>query len=76
MMISIVAVMCHSLAGTPAVCHEELVMETDREIGTGAACANQPALAEWKGASKFAGDQWWIKRLRCVIGHAILRDET
>ena len=76
MQVSIVAVMCHALAGVPSVCHEELITKTEMENSIIECAMTQPALAEWKMNSKFASDQWWIKRIKCAPGDYVLKDET
>jgi hypothetical protein len=83
MEISIVAILCHALAAVPSpggladpgyVCHEELVMKTEMENSILACAMSQPALADWKMKSKFASDQWWIKKIKCVPGNYVLKD--
>ena len=75
MQISIIAVVCHALAGAPSdLCHEELITKTEMENSIIACALTQPALAEWKMNSKFAGDQWYVKRVRCVPGNYVLKD--
>lgn len=75
MQISIVAIVCHMIAAAPSdVCHEELIMKTETDGSSILACSNQAAIAEWKMNSKFAGNQWWIKRIKCVPGSYVLKD--
>lgn len=77
MQISIVAVMCHALAAAPSdLCHEELITKVEMEDSLTACIMSQPALAEWKMKSKFADDHWWIKRVKCVPGNYVLKDEA
>ena len=54
------------------LCHEEVIMEAD---GSMQACIiSQPALADWKGHSRFRGPQWRISRWRCIPGHYVVKD--
>jgi hypothetical protein len=73
MMITVVALMCHQLAGISSpVCHEEIVVQDDMPMQ--ACLLAQPALADWKSKSKYAGDQWTIARIRCIPGNYELKD--
>lgn len=75
MIITVAVTICHTLtatAGMPVpgptdVCEERIIMKTD-DTGSLTACINQPALADWKAKSLYAGEQWWIKKIRCVPG--------
>jgi hypothetical protein len=68
MMITVVALMCHSLAGiTSPVCHEEIVVKD--EMPMQACLISQAAIADWKERSlKYRGSQWIIGRVRCIPG--------
>lgn len=68
-MISIVALMCHGL-----LCHEVIVGNVEASVPT-SVCGNIAALAEWKGQSPYAGDDWYIKSVRCAPGKPVVRDE-
>lgn len=72
MNITIVAVLCQSLAGFPApACHEEIVTHVDSLQ----ACIMFPAnLAQWKMAGRFADDRWTISKVRCIPGTYEKRD--
>ena len=72
MTITVVAVLCQALAGIPApACHEEIVTKVDSLQ----ACIMFPAnLAQWKGAGRFAGDEWTISKVRCIPGSYEKRD--
>lgn len=72
MIITVVATLCHALAGIPAVCHEEIVTKDDMSIQ--ACMLSQPALAEWKAHSIYAGEQWTIRGYKCVPGSYEPRD--
>jgi hypothetical protein len=72
MFITLVAVVCHSLAGSPA-CVEEVVADSDTNKNlTLISCAlsAQAVLAQWKAADlTYRGDDYWINRYKCVPGH-------
>jgi hypothetical protein len=73
MQITIVAVMCHALAGISApVCREEIVVKDDMAM---MACTlSQPALAQWKSMSIYRSDSWWINRIKCVPGDYVIKN--
>ena len=67
MQISVVAVMCHSLAAiSRPVCREEIVVKDDMPIQM--CILSQAALANWKVRSIFRSDEWKIARIKCVPG--------
>jgi len=67
MQISVVAVMCHSLAAiSQPVCREEIVVKDDMPIQM--CILSQAALANWKVTSIFRSDEWKIARIKCVPG--------
>jgi hypothetical protein len=35
---------------------------------------SQPALADWKERSIYRGDQWWISRIKCVLGNYVPKE--
>jgi hypothetical protein len=75
MQITIVAIMCHGLAGIAApVCREEIVIKD--EMPMQACMLSQPALAEWKAASIYRADSWWISRIKCVPGDYVIKDRA
>lgn len=69
-MITLVATVCHSLAGiTTPVCHEEIV--TKGEI----ACAQaQMVIADWKAHTIYRGDNWSVRGYRCAYGDYVLKE--
>ena len=75
MLITIVASLCHSLAGIPAdipVCHEEIVAQ--QVMPMQACMMGQPEIADWKEKSIYRGDQWTISRIRCIPGEYQVKD--
>jgi hypothetical protein len=72
MFITLIAVLCHSLAGSP-VCVEEFVVDSDvNKDLTLMSCAlgAQAALAQWKTVDPiYHGDDYWIDRYKCMPGH-------
>lgn len=75
MQITVVALMCHSLASIPApVCHEVIVIKD--EMPMQACFMAQPALAEWKANSIYAGEQWSIRGFKCAPGSYTVKDEA
>jgi hypothetical protein len=67
MQISVVAVMCHSLAAIPQpVCREEIVVKDDMPMQM--CMLSQAAIANWKGTSIFRSDEWKIARIKCIPG--------
>jgi hypothetical protein len=74
MQITVVAVLCHQLAGINApVCREEIIARTDEMH---ACLFSQPAIADWKANSIFRSDAWVISRVRCVPDDYQVRDAT
>ena len=90
MIISVVLTVCHLTMPSPIpeddfadpeglrsisqveLCHEEVIMEAE---GAMQSCVlGQPALADWKAHSRFAGPQWRVTRWRCVPGHYVVKD--
>lgn len=73
MQITVVALMCHSLAGiTTPVCREEIVIKQDMPMQ---ACEmSQAAVADWKEKSIYRGEQWSIGRIRCIPGDYVPKD--
>lgn len=72
MITTVVAVLCHSLAGIPAVCHEEIVAQQNMPMQQ--CMMGQPELADWKEKSRFRGEQWHIARIRCIPGDYQVKD--
>lgn len=75
MIITVVVSICHALSNVPQpVCREEIIIKD--EMPMQACMISQPALAEWKAKSIFAGDQWTIARVRCVPGDYVIKDRV
>lgn len=73
MQITVVAVMCHALAGiTSPVCHEEIVVKDDMPMQ--ACMVSQAAIADWKASTIYRGDQWHVAVIRCIPGNYEPRD--
>lgn len=73
MKITVVALLCHSLAGiSQPVCREEIVVEQDMSLQ--ACIFSQAALADWKERTIYRGPQWSIQRIKCVPGDYVLKD--
>jgi hypothetical protein len=69
MQITVVALMCHTLASIPQpVCREEIVVKD--EMPMQACILSQAALADWKSHSIFSGEQWAIGRIYVIKGAA------
>lgn len=85
MILSVVVTVCHIAMANPVpddpaveisqleLCHEEVIAEADMPIQ--ACTISQPALADWKAHTRFAGPQWRVKRWRCVPGHYVVKDQ-
>jgi hypothetical protein len=72
MQITVVALMCHTLASIPQpVCREEIVVKDDMPMQT--CILSQAAIADWKGRSIYAGEQWTIGRIKCVPGDYVTK---
>jgi hypothetical protein len=72
MQITVVALMCHTLASIPQpVCREEIVVKD--EMPMQACMLSQPAIADWKRRSIFGGDQWTVSRIKCVPGDYVVK---
>lgn len=68
MIVSVVVLMCHTLASIPEpVCREEVVIKDDMSMN--ACLISQAAIAGWKENSMiYHGDQWTVARIRCIPG--------
>jgi hypothetical protein len=75
MIITVVATLCHTLGAIPQpVCREEIVVQEDMAMQ--ACFLSQPALAQWKEASIYRGDNWTIQRIKCVPGSGyVIKDK-
>jgi hypothetical protein len=73
MPLTVIAVLCHVLAGiADPVCREETVTrQSDAATSCPQLLSNQAALAQWKANSNFSGDDWRIAAIKCVPGEAI-----
>ena len=72
MQITVVALICHTLASIPQpVCREEIVVKD--EMPMQACMLSQPAIADWKRRSIFSGDQWTVARIKCVPGDYVVK---
>jgi hypothetical protein len=72
MQITVVALMCHTLAIIPQpVCREEIVVKD--EMPMQARTLSQATLADWKAHSIYAGEQWAIGRIKCVPGDYVIK---
>jgi hypothetical protein len=71
--ITVVALLCHSLAGISGpVCHEEVVVKNEMPMQL---CAlAQPLIADWKEKSRFSGEQWNVVGFHCEDGDYVPRD--
>ena len=75
MQVTVVAVLCHALAGiSQPVCREEIVVKGDMPMQT--CIMSQAAIADWKNKSIFRGDQWSVQRIKCAPGDYVLKDAT
>jgi hypothetical protein len=83
MLITVVAVMCHTLGAiTPQsvdtlpdpLCREVIVIKD--ELSMQSCMLSQPALADWKELSIYRGDQWWISRVKCVPGDYVPKERV
>jgi hypothetical protein len=73
MQISVVVLLCHTLGAiTQPVCREEIV--TKAEMPFERCIYSQAALAQWKAASIYQSDEWWINRITCMPGDYVVRD--
>jgi len=75
---SIIVSVCHTIlvgsVQTPA-CHEEIAFQ--HRTRTEACMLAQMGIAQWKGASKFADDEYYIGGYRCTPDNdANVRDAT
>lgn len=74
MFVTVVAVMCHMLAGVPEpVCQEEIVTDSSmsQELNFFECMSRgQAPLAKWKDEHPiYRSDAWKIQRYKCVPGH-------
>jgi hypothetical protein len=73
--LTLVAVLCHSLAGIPEpVCHEALVYKDD-DGGMQFCEFSQAIVAQWKEHHpRYASEEWSVNRIKCVFGNYELKD--
>jgi hypothetical protein len=75
MQITVVAILCHGLAGiTAPVCREEIVIKDDMPMH--ACMLSQASLAQWQASSIYNSDAWWISRIKCVPGDYVVKDRA
>ena len=75
--VTLVLVLCHNLNGTPNVCVDEAVMDSDKAVAAGlppftmnfCKSVSMPGLVQWKMHSpEYSSDDWRITNIRCVPG--------
>lgn len=66
-MITLIVVICHSFAGVPALCHEEIVARAETSP-IQCQMQSQQVVALWKENSIFAGDHWTVSEIDCKPG--------
>lgn len=66
-MITLIVVICHSLVGVPALCHEEFVARAEVS-SIQCQMQSQQVVSLWKENSIFAGDHWTIGEIDCKPG--------
>jgi hypothetical protein len=83
MQITVIAVLCHTIGiFTPEsvdtlqepVCREVIVIKD--EMPMQACMLSQPSLADWKERSIYRGDQWRIKRIKCLPGDYVPKERV
>lgn len=74
MFVTLVAVLCNTLAGPP-LCLEEIVTDTSQSGITFQACQlqGQIGIAKWMSESQSYRANWRLERYKCVPGHYELR---
>lgn len=75
MQLAVVATVCFALAGSPPVCRQEIVADSDMPIGLGCLIV-EGQLDSWKEHSIYRGEQWFVSRVACVPGGYVPREPT
>jgi hypothetical protein len=74
MKLTIVASLCHMLAGIPEpVCHEEIVLRSE-DMSLQACMFGQAIVAQWQEQSEFKQPDWVVSRYKCVFGNYLPKD--
>ena len=72
-MITLVVVMCYAV-GSQSICREEIVIRS--KMTKNECYMSQPMLAQWKAASIFKDDSWWIARIQCEDDNYVVKEAT
>jgi hypothetical protein len=74
MKMSVVALMCHSIAGiSQPVCREEIVVRQDLPMQACGFLAQQ-IIADWKERTIYRGEQWTVQGYKCAAGDYVPKD--
>lgn len=66
MQVAVVATVCFAVTGSAPVCRDEIALEVD-SIGIGC-LIGEAEVDAWKDRSIYRGEQWTVRRVRCVPG--------
>jgi hypothetical protein len=71
MFVTLVAVLCHVLPGTPGACVEEIVTDSSKSDITFQSCMiqGQIGVAKWMSEHPVYRVDWALQRYKCALGH-------
>jgi hypothetical protein len=71
MFVTLVAVLCHGLAGTPNACVEEIITDSSKSDITFQSCLieGQIGVTKWMSEHPIYRSDWTLQRYKCAIGH-------
>jgi hypothetical protein len=73
MFVTLVAILCHSLAGGPGRCVEEIITDSSKSEITFQSCViqGQIGVAKWMSEHPIYRVNWTLQRYKCALGHYI-----
>jgi hypothetical protein len=73
MFVTLIAILCHSLAGGPGSCVEEIITDSSKSDITFQGCMiqGQIGVAKWMSEHPIYRANWTLQRYKCALGHYI-----
>ena len=71
MFVTLIAILCHSLAGGPGSCVEEIITDSSKSDITFQGCMiqGQIGVAKWMSEHPIYRTGWILTPYKCVLGH-------
>jgi hypothetical protein len=71
MFVTLVAVLCHGLAGTSNACVEEIITDSSKSDITFQSCLieGQIGVTKWMSEHPIYRSDWTLQRYKCAAGH-------